>query len=396
VKTPSEKWLDLGTLAGLGILVGQGFSRFSFGLLFPSMGSSLVGTTSNASFLAALYAAAFLVGVAALIFVTRRVAPLPLLVSGVIVSTIGLLSIGLARSKSVVIIGLVVAGLGGAFTYVPALSFVGAALQGVRRDKATGVAAAGIGAAIIVARVLAFLFRAQSTTSGWRGVWVSEAAIGAVASAVVVLFAFRTPSSVEDRGVPISTTLRMPHWAAIGMSYLCFGVAYGIYSNLAVKGWELGGLNGSWAANSLLLVAPAQMSGGIVLPWLARHIGARRAIEISYLLLVLAVAELCLGAQNIAFSFASAIFVGLVGAGIPAQVVLVVRKRLEGQGIAGDATTTVFGVITLMYAVGGLVGLLEAAQLSKGPGVLTSTFFVAALIALMGGLCARRGTPNIR
>jgi predicted MFS family arabinose efflux permease len=394
MKAPSKDWLVLGSLGGLGILVGQGFSRFSFGLLFPSMGVSLVGTTSNASFLAALYAAAYFVGVATLIFVTRRVAPLRLLVSGVVVSTIGLLSIGLARSESVVIFGLVVAGLGAAFTYVPALSFVGAALQEARRDKATGVASAGIGAGIIVARVLAFVFRAESTSSGWRGVWVSEAAIGAVASAVIILYALRTATSVEDRGVPIRTTLRMPHWLAIGMSYLCFGVAYSIYSNLAVKAWELGGLSGFWAANSLLLVAPSQMSGGILLPWLGRKIGAPGAIGISYLLLTLAVAEVGLRAQEIVLSFTSAVCVGLVSAGIPAQVVLAVRKRLEGRGIARDATTTVFGVITLMYAIGGLVGLLEAAHLSKTHGMLTSTFVVAALLALVGGLCALRATPG--
>jgi predicted MFS family arabinose efflux permease len=394
MKTLSGRWLALGFLVGLGILAGQGFSRFTFGLLFPRMGASLVGTTSGASLLAAFYAAAYLVGVAALIFVTRHVAPLRLLVSGVVVSTIGLLSIGLARSESVVIVGLVVAGLGAAFTYVPALSFIGAAVQGVNRSKAIGLAGAGIGAGILTARVLEIVFRAESTVNGWRGVWVSEAVIGAIASAAILWYSFRVPSSVEDRGVLFTTIFRMPHWVALGMAYFCFGAAYSIYSNLAVKGWELGGLNGSQAANSLLLVAPAQICGGFLLLWLARHFGIRRVIVASYVLLALALGEVGLKTQSIVLSAPSAISFGLVVAGIPAQSVLVVRSRLEKQRISRDATTTVFGVITLMYAVGGLFGLLGGAQLSKGHGALTSTFFVAVLIALVGGLCARRGAAD--
>jgi predicted MFS family arabinose efflux permease len=395
MKAPSERWLGLGFLTGLGILAGQGFSRFTFGLVFPRMGTSLVGTTSSASFLAALYAAAYLVGVAVLIFVTRHVAPLRLLVFGVAVSTIGLLSIGLAHSESVVIMGLVVSGLGAAFSYVPALSFIGAAVRGVNRSRATGLANAGVGVGIVIARVLVFAFKAESSTNGWRGVWISEAGIGAIASAVILWYAFRAPSSVEHRGAPISTTFRMPHWVALGMAYLCFGAAYSIYSNLAVKGWELGGLSGSSAADSLLFVAPAQICGGLLLLWLARRFGVRRTIGATYIMLALAVGEVSLKSHSIVLSITSAIFLGLVGAGISAQFVLVVRSRLEKQRVLRDATTTVFGTITLMYSFGGLVGLLGGAQLSKGHGTLSSTFLVAALIALVGGLCAVRGTVGL-
>lgn len=393
--TTTDRWRALGFLVGLGVLAGQGFSRFSFGLLFPRMGVSLVGTTSNASFLAALYAAAYLVGVAALIYVTRHVAPLRLLVLGVAVSTAGLLSIGLAHSESVVVAGLVVAGLGAAFTYVPALSFIGAAVAGVNRHKATGLAGAGIGAGIITARLLAFVFQAESTADGWRGVWISEAAIGFAVSVVILVHAVRTPSSIDDRGDSVSAAFRMPHWVPLGLAYLCFGAAYSIYSSLAVKGWELGGLSGSSAANSLLLVAPAQICGGFLTLWLSRRIGVRRGTQVSFLLLALALSEVGLKPQNIALSAVSAIFLGLVGAGIAAEFVLVVRSRLEKQPAFRDATTTVFGVITLMYAVGGLGGLLAGAQLSKGHGTLTSTFFVAALIALFGGLCAHFGTADL-
>jgi MFS family permease len=112
-------------------------------------------------------------------------------------------------------------------------------------------------------------------------------------------------------------------------------------------------------------------------------------------MLALAVGEVSLKSHSIVLSITSAIFLGLVGAGISAQFVLVVRSRLEKQRVLRDATTTVFGTITLMYSFGGLVGLLGGAQLSKGHGTLSSTFLVAALIALVGGLCAVRGTVGL-
>lgn len=356
------------------------------------MGAALVGSTSTSSFLAALYAAAYLVGVTALIYVTRHVAPLRLLIVGVVTSTVGLLSIGLAHSESVVVVGLIVAGLGAAFTYVPALSYVGAAVWHEHRSRATGLAGAGIGTGIITARVLAAVFRAESTANGWRVVWISEAVIGLLVSLLVLAYALRVPSTVEERGVPVKVTFTMPHWAALGMAYLCFGLDYSIYSNLAVKGWELNGMSGPWAADCLLFVAPAQISGGFIMLWLSRRIGVRRAAQASFVMLGLSLAEVALKTSNRVLAIASALLLGLVGAGIAAQFVLVVRARLALQHEARDATTTVFGVITLLYGVGGLVGLLSGAQLSKGHGSLASTFFVGALIAVVGVFFARRGT----
>jgi predicted MFS family arabinose efflux permease len=387
-------WLALAFLAGFGVLAGQGFSRFSFGLLFPRMGVSLVGTTSNASYLAALYAASYLVGVAALIYVTRHVAPIRLLVMGVALSTLGLFTIGLAHTGSVVVVGLIVAGLGAALTYVPALSFVGAAVEGLNRHRATGLAGAGIGVGIITARFLALLFHSESTASGWRDVWISEGMIGLVVSIVILIYALRFPSSVADRGESVASIFQLPHWLPLGLAYLCFGAAYSIYSNLAVKGWELAGLSASSAANSLLLVAPAQISGGFLMLALSRRIGVRRGTQISFVMLALALGEESIRTKTVILPMISAVLLGLVGAGITAQFVLVVRSQLEKQPSLRDATTTVFGVITLMYAVGGLGGLLAASTLTQGHSGVVSTFLVGAFVAIVGGMFARFGVVD--
>jgi predicted MFS family arabinose efflux permease len=395
VTDKSGRWLSAAVLAGLGVLAGQGFSRFTFGLMFPRMGAPLVGTTSSSSLMAAFYAAAYLTGIAALIYMTRHVAPLRLLVVGLATSTVGLLSIGVAHSKAVVIGGLIIAGLGAAITYVPALSFVGAAVAHVDRSKATGLAGAGIGSGIILARILTAVFGAESAGNGWRSVWISEAIVAGVVTAIVLVYAFRVPPVVEDRGVSIGTTFQMPHWISLGMAYFCFGTDYSIFSNLAVKGWELNGISSQWAANSLLFVAPAQIGGGFALLWLAKRAGERFAAQTSFVILALAMAGVALRSSSPAVSILSALFLGLVGAGITAQFVLIVRTRLTTLHQTRDATTTVLGVITLMYGVGGLVGLLGGAQLSKGHGSLTSTFMIATLVAFAGVLFARSGTKGL-
>lgn len=392
---PVQRWLSASVIAGLGIVAGQGFSRFTFGLLFPRMGASLVGSTSTSSLLAALYAAAYVAGIAALIYLTRHVAPLRLLIGGLSTSTIGLLSIGLAHSKVLVLIGLVVAGLGAAFTYVPALSFVGASVHHLKRSRATGLAGAGIGTGIIVARVLAAAFGAETTASGWRDVWIGEAVIAAVVTGLVVWYSLRVSPGVEERGTAVSVTFRMPHWRSLALAYLCFGVDYSIFSNLAVKGWELGGLSASWAANALLFVAPAQISGGFLTLWLAKRFGARRAAVVSFVLLALAMFEVSLHSSNFALSVMAALLLGLVGAGITAQFVLIVRERLTTLHLNRDATTTVFGVITLLYGLGGLVGLLGGSQLARGHGSLTSTFLLATLVGLAGAMFAHHGTRDL-
>ena len=129
--------------------------------------------------------------------------------------------------------------------------------------------------------------------------------------------------------------------------------------------------------------------------WLSRRIGVRRAAQASFVMLGLSLAEVALKTSNRVLAIASALLLGLVGAGIAAQFVLIVRARLALQHESRDATTTVFGVITLLYGVGGLVGLLGGAQLSKGHGSLTSTFLVGALVALVGVFFAHRGTVGM-
>lgn len=396
VTTSSDRWLTTGTVAGLGILAGQGFSRFSFGLLFPRMGASLVGSTSTSSFLAALYAASYLVNVAVLIYVTRHAAPLRLLVFGVMTSTGGLLLLSLARSEFVVATGLVIAGLGAAYTYVPALSFVSATTTETGRSKALGLASAGIGVGIMLARLFEWSFKSESTASGWRYVWASEAAVGAIVSALILLHALRHPSPIEDQGVPVGHTRRLPNWLALGMAYLCFGVAYTIYSNLAVKGWEMGGLSGTGAATSFFFVAPAQIGGGILLLHVLRRglVRLRWAFSASFVFLALAMAEVAEGGQHLLLSIASAVVTGGVSAGIPAQVVVAIRTRVRKGTGDRDAATTIFGVITLLYAVGGMVGLLGGSVLSRHRGSLTSTFWVASLVSLVGAACALRAVAE--
>ena len=388
-------WLLPAVIAGLGIVAGQSFSRFTFGLLFPRMGISLVGSTSTSSLLAAVYAGAYLVGVVLLIYATRHVAPPRLLVTGLGVSAAGLWAIGVAHSEMSVLVGLGVTGVGADFTYVPALSFVTAAVPPQRRLRAIGLAGGGIGFGIIVARVLAAVFQVESSTQGWRYVWISEALFAAGVTVLVLVYSLRVPSVIEDRGMPLSVTLKMPYWFSLGMAYLCFGFDYSIFSNLAVKGWELGGLSGQGAANALVFVAPAQMCGGFVTLWMAGRLGVRRTAQASFILLGLGVLEVAGGLASVVPSVGAALVMGFVGAGITTQFVIIVRFRMNKLSLSRDATTTVFGVITLMYSFGGLVGLVGGAQLSRGGGSLVSTFVVAGVVAFLGVLFARRGTTGL-
>ncbi len=390
----TQRWLVAANIAGLGIVAGQGFSRFTFGLLFPRMGATLVGSTSTSSLLAAQYAAAYLIGVALLIYTTRHVAPLRLLALGVGTSAVGLFLLGGAHSRIVVSYGLVITGLGAAFTYVPALSFVGAAVHHERRARATGLAGAGIGAGIIIARLFAAIFDAQGRVQGWREVWIGEGIIAVVVTILVVVYSSKVPSSVRDRGMPMAVTFRMPHWLPLSMAYFCFGLDYSIFSNLAVKGWELSGLSQQWAANALLFVAPAQIGGGFLTLWFARRVGVGRTTAISFIMLSLAMVEVSLKA-GFGFAVIAALLLGFVGAGITAQFVLIVRSRLSPLELDRDATTTVFGMMTLLYSIGGLAGLTAGTQLARGHGELSSTFIVGALVALVGVILSRVGSRGL-
>ena len=112
-------WLVVVIIA-LAAAVGQSFGRFSFGVLLPAIRDDLGITNTLAGILGATNVGAYLLGTLMVAWATSRYRLINVLRTGIVLATLGLLIAGATKGAWVLALGLFIAGIGGAFLWIPA------------------------------------------------------------------------------------------------------------------------------------------------------------------------------------------------------------------------------------------------------------------------------------
>ncbi len=300
----------------------------------------------------------------------------------------GLGELAIATGAVEVAIGLIVAGAGAAFTYVPAFAIAtrDAGSSRAARWRSLGIASSGIGIGIVIATVMATLTRAEVSSTGWRWVWASEAVFAVLTALVVTLDARRRDLDLVALSGRARRLSSPRHWRTRGPAYFCFGVAYAVFANLSVKTWELGGLSKAAAATSLLIVAPAIIVAGFATPFAMTHWNPRVLFSGSFAVMAAAVTLVAVSGHRVWAAWCAAALGGMVSSSIPVQLSGEVRSELADRADADVVFTSMFGALSTMYATGALIGLLAGAIFDGQLTGLTWTFLAAGVLPLVGGV----------
>ena len=234
-----RQWL-LPLLLGTSVAVTQGFGRSTFALLVPQISHSIVHREWQIGALSSLSGAGFLIGLLALGKLGRLWAADRVLTLGVCTSTLGLFALSLGGPVSGLAIGMVLTGFGAALTYTSAMG-IASGHRG-RPWLMVGGIGTGVGVGILVSRAIVLLadrmpYRVApfvGSPSGWRTVWLIEAAIGVLISVSVVLNLHVGGGSSLAAG-RLAELRAIPHWGMLGACYLCYGISYSIAITFAVK-----------------------------------------------------------------------------------------------------------------------------------------------------------------
>ena len=104
----------------LGAAVAQAFGRFSYGLLLPAVRDDLGISNTLAGLVGASNVGAYLLGTMLVAWATSRFRLLNVFRIGMILAITGLGLAAIADSPYLLALGLFVAGIGGAFVWIPA------------------------------------------------------------------------------------------------------------------------------------------------------------------------------------------------------------------------------------------------------------------------------------
>jgi predicted MFS family arabinose efflux permease len=375
-------------LVSLGAAVGQGFGRFGYALLLPSMQQSLGWTYAQAGVVNSANALGYLGGALAVgPCIARWGAPRVVRLSLLAVS-LSLIATGWASGFWLLLLARIVTGAGAAFMFIGGVAVVLALDASRRSDLPVGVYYAGPGTGIAISGlVVPWLLGGLGWD--WRAVWVALGVLGLLAQALVeppLRWAERAiqqkASAATRRGqFMLRDYLRL--WPGL-LAYTLFGLGYVGYMTFVIAYLRAGQvapgiIQGFW----VLLGVCAALCGFTWRP-IVRRLAPHHALSCILLTLCAGAALPVLVSQPWSFALSAVLF-GSSFLAVMAAITAQVRQALPA-----ERWTMVMGNATALFALGQLVGPTLTGLIADTPGGLVlglrasaAVLGVAALIALI-------------
>lgn len=383
-----DRWLKVGwisvVLIAMSAAVGQAFGRFGYGVLLPAVRDDMGISNTLAGLIGAANVSAYLLGTLTVAWATSRFLLLNVLRLGVVFATLGLLIASMASTPLVLAGGLFVAGIGGAFLWIPAPIIAADALPENQRRLAVGLMSSGIGVGVMFVSVLSGLLRPIQGDSAWSNVYQIQFLIGLgvlFAILLVVRHQQETPKGGAGFG-GFSALRRMPGWLPLIIAYSTFGFMYLLILGFLTTRLEDDSLWTSVdAAFAFTLVGLTMIFGGPTFVMVAQRIGLRFTVTLAF-----AMWPVCVGVILTGYPYpvyAACIGIGFLFGAIPTLMTLYVVENTTAQdyGPSFAAATLSFGIAqTISPPFGGLLADLS--------GSFLPVFVVGGLMSIVGLLAA--------
>ena len=380
-------------LMALASAVAQSFGRFTYGILLPAVRDDMGITNTQAGFIGAANVGAYLLATLLVAWATNRYLLLNVMRLGLIMATLGLLLASVSSSPLMLGMALFIAGVGGAFLWIPAPVIASAALPQGRRPLAVGLMSSGIGLGIVFASILSGVLRSSQGDHAWSSVYQIQFCIAFLVLAGT-LFVVRHDQAKPkgDGGIGgFSALRRMRSWLPLILAYATFGFMY-----LLVIGFLTTRLedDSAWTTNNaavaFTLMGFAMIFGGPTFVAISHRVGIRLTLSVAYGLWPVFVCIVLTGFYLP--TLAACIGLGLLFSALPTLMTIYVveNSTAEDYGPSFAAATLTFGIAqTIAPPVGGFIADLS--------GSFTLVFLLSATMGVIGLLASLRlPRPNLQ
>lgn len=385
-----SSWIKTGwitvLLIAMAAAVGQAFGRFGYGVLLPAVRDDLGISNTLAGLVGAANVGAYLLGTLMVAWATSRYLLISVMRIGLALATFGLLIASFAISPWTLAVGLFVAGIGGAFLWIPAPVIAADALPANRRPLAVGLMSSGIGVGVMFVSILSGVLRPIQGDSAWSSVYEILFFIGLVVLAAVLLVVRHQqarPSGGAGLG-GFTALQRMPGWLPHIIAYSTFGFMYLLILGFLTTRLEDDSIWSSVdAAFAFTLVGFTMILGGPAFVTIAQRIGVRMALALAFALWPIFVGLILTGYEVPVL--AACIGIGFLFGAIPTLMTLYVVENTTSQdyGPSFAAATLAFGIAqTISPPIGGFIADLT--------GSFTYVFLLAACMSIVGLAAALR------
>lgn len=372
------------------LFASLGLGRFSLGVLLPSMGKSLQLSYSQMGLIGTLNFIGYLIAVLLCGRLTRRFGARKLIGTALTIIGLSMLLISWAKNLYLILALYLLTGIGSGLSNVPMVSLISCWFASNKRGRATGFVAIGSGFAIILSgKLIPYLNTIYD--QGWRVSWF---VLGTMVLCVATICSLFLRNSPQECGLlPVGTTELCPdkgsnsftytpklrstiilHCAAI---YFLFGFTYVIYATFIVTALvQEKGFSETVAGNFWSWVGLLSLFSGPVFGIFSDRFGRRPGLMLVFAIQAVAYLLIALDLPQI-FLYLSIGCYGIVVWSVPA-----IMAALVGDYAGAERVASLFGFVTFIFGLGQIVGPFLAGLLAEMSGSFSSSFLLAAFLAI--------------
>jgi len=361
-------------IAGILVLFAcLGLGRFAFGMVLPSMQADLqmsitqsgfIGTSNFTGYLCGLlFAGTFYARFGAATLITRSLL------------TQGLFMLFMAFSSHYLLVSLFYffAGFFGALSNMAVLAYLAQIVPKSIRGKAVGLLSVGNGAAIVLSGLVVPLMDSFYDTQSWRATWGLFALI-TIGIAFIIKSGLEhdNPHAKKTKNLikeSYFTIFKNKQFLQIGGIYFCFGITYVVYVTFfvlaSIDKWHI---SSNLSAPFWILLGFLSMFSGPIFGAISDKIG--RLKTISFVFLIQSIANIIL-ALNVPVSYLW-VSASLFGISVWATPLIMAVYTAETFGV--EKTAGIFSKITIIFALGQIIGPLGAGYLTDLTGDFSYAF----------------------
>ena len=348
--------------------------------MFPAIRDDLGITNTQAGIIGAVNVGTYLIGTLFVAWAANRYLLINVMRLGLVMATAGLMLASVANSALDLAMALLVAGLGGAFVWIPAPVIASNALPFPQRSLAVGLVSSGIGLGIVFASILSGALRSLEGDQAWSNVYQVQFYIALLILTCTIFIVRHEQAQPKGRGGfgGFNALQRMSGWASLISSYSIFGFMYYLVIGFLTtrleddSAWQTGD-----AATAFTSMGIAMIFGGPIFVALAQRIGVRLALSSAYGLWPIFV---CIVLSGLYLpTLAACVGLGLLFSGLPTLITLYVVQNTttEDYGPTFAAATLAFGVFqTISPAIGGFIADVS--------GSFTVVFLLSSIMGFIG------------
>lgn len=377
----ARQWWIVAGLA-LGPAISNGFARFAYGLLLPSMRADLNWSFTEAGWINTANAIGYLVGAVLALSIIGRVGAKPLFVGGLVLTALSLVASGLTRDFTALSVWRIMAGIGGAPVFVAGGVIASTLFSDQKGRNALAIAGyfGGGGLGMLFCGIALPSMIADGGHVVWPAAWVLIGVASGVAAIPAVFCALKAPPDTKKRrqdaaAPPLPVAAMAPALAA----YFMFGLGYTIYITFLIAWMRAGGAGWSlvsttWAVMGVMVMASPFLWRGV----LARSEGGG-AIALTLFASGAGVAVALLFGAPFGVIASAALF-GASFFMVPTSTTTFGRKNLPE--VQWGASLSLF---TVLFSLGQIIGPVGAGALADMLGGVEEGLIVSAAILAIGG-----------